>query len=266
MKLSLKGHNEAKITIEGVVRRKAWLVPYVEKKQEGTMYTGIFNKIREEGQAIKAQSQSVGASFESFERLFGNLKEIKKVMGSMKEMSGQADGDNPEVNKILQDMGFVSVISRDEAGKDYFRQLARDLFQVCQGSLFKNYGGMVALLDLFYFYNKKRQLNLLSPEEVLKACELFQSLGLQARLVRYPNNIILVESTTFDAPTDFEENYAKFFAEQAVGYSAEEIARRKGLPVAIVDIKLRNACRAGRLAVSDRIEGIKYYKNLLLAI
>ena len=28
----------------------------------------------------------------------------------------------------------------------------------------------IVLLDLFYFYNKKRQLNLLSPEEVLKAC------------------------------------------------------------------------------------------------
>lgn len=59
------------------------------------MYTGIFNKIREENQAIKAQSQSVGASFESFDKLFGNLKEIKKVMGSMKDMSGQTDGDNP---------------------------------------------------------------------------------------------------------------------------------------------------------------------------
>jgi hypothetical protein len=51
---------------------------------------------------------------------------------------------------------------------------------------------MVALLDLFYFYNKKRQLNLLSPEEVLKACELFETLGLKAKIVRYPNNIVLV--------------------------------------------------------------------------
>jgi ESCRT-II complex subunit VPS36 len=185
--------------------------------------------------------------------LFGNLREIKKVMNNMKESSGQTDGDNPEVHKILKDMGFVSVISRDEAGKDYERQLARDLFQVCQGSLFKNYGGVVALLDLFYFYNKKRQLNLLSPEEVVRACELFPSLGLQAKLVRYPNNIILVESTTFDPVVDFEENYAKFFSDFKTGYSAEEIARRKGLPVAIVDIKLRNACRTGKLAVSDRI-------------
>lgn len=36
--------------------------------------------------------------------------------------------------------------------------------------------------------------------------------------------------------------------------------------MAIVDIKLRNACKIGKLAVSDRIEGIKYYKNLFLSI
>jgi len=31
----------------------------------------------------------------------------------MKTSSGQSDGDNPEVNKILKDMGFVSVIDKD---------------------------------------------------------------------------------------------------------------------------------------------------------
>jgi hypothetical protein len=61
-------------------------------------------------------------------------------------------------------MGFVSVISKDEAGKNFYRQLAEDLFQICQNHLFKNFGGMVALLDLYYFYNKKRQMNLLAPE------------------------------------------------------------------------------------------------------
>lgn len=76
------------------------------------------------------------------------------------------------------------------------------------------------MLDLFYFYNKKRQLNLLSPEEVVRACELFPSLGLQAKLVRYPNNIILIESTTFDPAVDFEENYAKFFTDYKTGYTA----------------------------------------------
>jgi hypothetical protein len=60
-------------------------------------------------------------------------------------------------------MGFVSVIEKEETGKDFYRQLAKDLYNVCEQSLFKNFGGVVALLDLYYFYNKKRQLNLLSP-------------------------------------------------------------------------------------------------------
>ena len=54
----------------------------------------------------------------------------------------------------------------------------------------------------------------------MNACELFPSLGLQAKLVRYPNNIILIESTTFDSAVDFEENYAKFFTDYKTGYSA----------------------------------------------
>ena len=184
----------------------------------------------------------------------------------MKTSTGQSDGDNPEVNKILKDMGFVSVIEKDEAGKDFHRQLAKDLYNVCETTLFKNFGGMVALLDLYYFYNKKRQLNLLAPEEMLKACQLFQQLGLNARIQNYPNNIILIESTTFDNNADYEKNYAKYFQDYHTGLTADEIARKKGLPVAIVEIKLRQACKLGKLAVADRIEGIKYYKNMLLSI
>jgi hypothetical protein len=101
---------------------------------------------------------------------------------------------------------------------------------------------------------------------MLKACELFPKMGLNAKLVHYPNNIILVESTTFDPQADFDNNYAKYFQDYATGSTADEIARRKGLPVAIVEIKLRQACKSGRLAVSDRIEGIKYYKNLFLTV
>lgn len=83
--------------------------------------------------------------------------------------------------------------------------------------------------------------------------------------MRYPNNIIMVESTSLDEKKDYEENYAKFFKDYSEGVSADEVARRKGLPVSIVEIKLKKACRKGRLAVANRIEGTKYYKNLLMA-
>lgn len=84
-------------------------------------------------------------------------------MKDMKANTGESDGDNSEVNQILKDIGFVSVISKDEAGSSYFQQLARDLYQICESTLFKKFGGIVSLLDLFYFYNMKRQMALVSP-------------------------------------------------------------------------------------------------------
>jgi ESCRT-II complex subunit VPS36 len=120
-------------------------------------------------------------------------------MGSMKSSTGELDGDSTEVNKILKDIGFVNVVSKDEAGRDFIKHLANDLFQICQNTLFGNFGGMVPLLDLFYFYNKKRQMELVSPDELYQACQQFQNFGYKAKLVEYPNNIKMVESTSFDA-------------------------------------------------------------------
>jgi ESCRT-II complex subunit VPS36 len=114
-------------------------------------------------------------------------------MGSMKASTGHSNGEDSDVNKILKDIGFVSVVTKDEAGSNYIRHLASDLYNICSGTLFKTFGGMVPLLDLFYFYNKKRQIELVSPEELLEACMMFQKLGFKARLVNYPNNIKMIE-------------------------------------------------------------------------
>ena len=115
----------------------------------------------------------MGSSFTSFDTLFANLREIKDVMKDMRHTTGESDGENAEVGEILKDIGFVSVISKDEAGRDYYRHLAQDFYNICQNTLFKKYGGIVPILDLFYFYNKKRQMQLISPDELLTACKQF---------------------------------------------------------------------------------------------
>ena len=80
----------------------------------------------------------------------------------------------------------------------------------------------------------------------------------------YPNNIKVIESTSFNAEEDFARNFSEYFQDYSVGWSAESIARKKGLPLAIVEIKLRKAARRGVLAIDNRIEGLKYFKNMIL--
>ena len=266
VKIRQKNLKELEVTINGMVNKKAWNLKQEARQQNSGMYSGMMNKIGVERAKISENESAVSSSFSSFDSLFGNLRDLKQIMGEMKSSTTHSDGQNPDVNKILKDIGFVSVISKDEAGRDYYRQLAGDLYQICQSSLFKTYGGMVSLLDVFYFYNKKRQMQLISPEELLKACEQFEKFGCNAKLVSYPNNIRMIESTFFDPEKDFNEHFKRYFSEFKQGYTAEQVARKRGLPLVIVDIKLKKAVRKGWLAIDDRIQGVKYYKNLIVTI
>lgn len=124
---------------------------------------------------------------------------------------------------------------------------------------------MVPLLDLYYLYNKKRQTCLISPEELIKACQQFEKMGLGARIVEYPNNVKMIESTTFDPVSDFEKNFMKYFA-QCTPVKPDDISRKRNIPVVIVQIKFDQALKRGRIVKDDRIEGVRYFENLILSM
>jgi hypothetical protein len=46
----------------------------------------------------------------------------------MKGLSKEELGDNSEITQILKNIGFVSSMSKQEAGRDYIKMLTKDLF------------------------------------------------------------------------------------------------------------------------------------------
>lgn len=69
------------------------------------------------------------------------------------------------MDKILQDIGYFSIITKDTSGINYFDELARQIYQVCL-DLFPRFGGIISLLDIYYFMNKKRTTCLLNAGEI----------------------------------------------------------------------------------------------------
>ncbi len=78
-------------------------------------------------------------------------------------------------------------------------------------------------------------------------------MGYKAKLVSYPNNIKMIEQTSFDQEKDFETHFSQYFKDFTMGYTAQQIARKKGIPLSIIEIKLKNAAKRGKLAIDDRI-------------
>ena len=52
-------------------------------------------------------------------------------------------------------MGCFQIISKDEAGDEYYQKLSKQLYDACV-AIFPTMGGIVPLIDLFYIVNRKQ--------------------------------------------------------------------------------------------------------------
>ncbi len=190
VKFNLDDLKGCKLHLQSMLKQKAWLNSSKKQDKPVGLYSGAFNKVQEDKKRIGEQTKQVEQSMQSIDSLFVNIREIKKIMGNMKAEGTNAEEEDSQVGKILGEIGFVSAL--DKGDSQFTKKLASDLYNICENVLFKQFGGMVPLLDLFYFYNIKLKLSLVSPQELLKACSKFQKLGFNAKLVEYPSNIKMI--------------------------------------------------------------------------
>jgi ESCRT-II complex subunit VPS36 len=64
---------------------------------------------------------------------------------------------------------------RDLAGKNYYVELAREVEKFTFNVLDK-FGGVLALVDLYCLYNRARGTDLISPEDLMIACQKLSDL------------------------------------------------------------------------------------------
>ena len=162
-------------------------------------------------------------------------------------------------------LGISDPVTRDThgSGQSYFRQLAKEVYQILEKPLQDN-GGMMTLTDAFCRVNRARGMALLSPEDLLNACKTFDNLPI--RLHTFEKTQVTVLQLT-SAQVGSEETLAK--TEGAVsqsdeGITAEEFARALGLALVIAKERLLAAESAGRICRDDTVEGLRFFPNLLL--
>nr|CAI5833942.1 unnamed protein product [Callosobruchus analis] len=60
-------------------------------------------------------------------------------------------------------------------------------------------GGMMALTDVFCRVNRARSLELLSPEDILNACKLMESLSLPMKLYQFSSGVKVLQLSSLDS-------------------------------------------------------------------
>ncbi|KAF3840784.1 hypothetical protein F7725_006646 [Dissostichus mawsoni] len=121
-------------------------------------------------------------------------------------------------------------------------------------------GGMMALTEVYCLVNRARGMELLSPEDLVNACKMFESLKLPLRLRVFDSGVMVVQLQSHSE----EEMIASALdnVTDKGSLTAEEFAKLLGLSVLLSKERLLLAEKVGHLCRDDSVEGLRFYPNL----
>lgn len=168
-----------------------------------------------------------------------------------------------EMESIMQSIGIVSPVTRLSAGRLFHEQLARQIADLMHDqSRLQRLGGMITLTDLYCIYNKARGTELVSPNDLLGACEKLRDLQVGISLRKFSSGVKVLELDGFD-DVQFWKNLSNF-VESKNGASAGLISVHFGLSLIITKEKLLIAEQRGLLCRDESVRGLHFYVNKFL--
>ncbi|CAI2163835.1 10832_t:CDS:10 [Funneliformis geosporum] len=206
---------------------------------------GISGIMRNAEENKKEQDEYLNQAFKDLE----SLKTITEKMES-------AESEEVSTFKTnLFKLGISNPVTKDEAGSIYHKELARELAEFLENTLDKD-NGMMSLTDIYCIFNRARGVALISPNDLYKACSLFERLNLPLRLRKYESGLLVVHD---DQIAQRILEYIKLRG----SLSGIELASIEQKSVVLVNEQLQMVEAKGLICRDESIEGIRYYDNLI---
>ncbi|KAK5644227.1 hypothetical protein RI129_008072 [Pyrocoelia pectoralis] len=230
--------------------------------------TGIAGIERSIQEKQKQTDESISLAFKDLNKLMTMAKDMvllsQNISTKIREKQGDITEDETVRFKLyLLSLGIDDPVTRDAYKSDnqYYRSLAKQVVDILITPITEA-GGIMALTDVFCRVNRARGLELLSPEDLLNACRLMESLDLPLKLYRFDSGVIILQLVSMS-----EESIAESTAEmlnEKGSLSSEELARLLGISVLLAKERLLTTERCGKSCRDDSTEGLRFYPNLLL--
>uniref|UniRef100_A0A8C5A9T8 Vacuolar protein-sorting-associated protein 36 n=1 Tax=Gadus morhua TaxID=8049 RepID=A0A8C5A9T8_GADMO len=203
-------------------------------------------------------SESLVVSFKAKEM----VELSRSIANKIKDKHGDITEDETiRFKSYLLSMGIANPVTREThgSGTNYHMQLAKQLGDMLLAPL-EERGGMMALTEVYCLVNRARGMELLSPEDLVNACKMFESMQLPLRLRVFDSGVMVVQLQSHSE----EEMIASALdnVTDKGSLTSEEFAKLLGLSVLLSKERLLLAEKMGHLCRDDSVEGLRFYPNL----
>uniref|UniRef100_A0A915CK01 Vacuolar protein-sorting-associated protein 36 n=1 Tax=Parascaris univalens TaxID=6257 RepID=A0A915CK01_PARUN len=212
--------------------------------------------------------ESISQAFEDMSHLMEYAREMVALSKSITEKLRSRKGEITEDETIrfksyLLSLGVSDPVTKSTfgSGAKYYEKLAEELSSILCGPL-KECGGMMALPDVYCRVNRARGMELLSPEDLLNACQALEHLTLPISLHRFESGVMVVQLKEMAIDTTVDSTAEMVTAMGSC--TASDLGKCLGITVILARERLLAAEEQAKLCRDDTIEGLKFFPNRFL--
>ena len=232
----------------------------------GRAGAGVMGLVRREERARESAGQDLTEAFRDLgslmEKAAGMMELARRLEGVASGAAGASAGEQQEARELLLSLGAVCPVTKESAGALFHQQLARQLADFLERPLADS-RGLLPLTDVYCLYNRARGSELVSPGDLLTACELFETLGLPLRLRRLQGSGALCVEAAGGGEVEacgLVVALARDAGPRA-GVGAAQVAQALGVSLGLAAVYLELAEERLLLCRDDGPEGLRFAPN-----
>lgn len=235
---------------------------------------GVAGILRKEQEIWESTDKSLQDAFQDLNALMSKAKEMvmlaekmrMKLLSSSNTHAGSNDedmGTKEEMQDWLLSVGIVSPVTKESAGALYHQQLSRQLADFIRVPLDRA-GGMINLIDAYCLFNRARGTELISPDDLMRACSLWEKFDVPVMLRKFDSGVLVIQNKSYSDNEVFAR--IKSLATKAealqVGISASDAAMTLGVAPAMAKEHLLAAEGKGLLCRDVSPDGFRFFINI----
>eukprot|EP00871_Galdieria_phlegrea_P003445 jgi/Galph1/4100/GphlegSOOS_G2753.1 len=229
---------------------------------------GVAGFIRSRKEEMQYREGQLNSAFQDLDSLMLKAKELvrlaEKYEGALLESNvGEEKAEVIEFRNIAASLGVDNPVKRARLGgkgDDFHRKLAMELYRTIEQPLRQN-GGILNLIDVYCWIIRARTTTqLISPEDLLAACEMFDQLNIPIHLERFESGVIIVVAGFMK-----DDEVCQVILENVQerrSLSAVEYASMVNIPVLRAISQLELCEQKGMLCRDESHEEIRFFPNL----
>ncbi len=205
--------------------------------------------------------KSLKEAFSDLASLMDKAKEMVELAEKFGEKVKKLESSNEETAEfqdLLINLGISSPVSKQTAGALFHQQLARQLSDFLTKPLQQN-GGILTLTDAYCMYNRARGTDLISPEDMYRACSLFESLHLNMTLKTFASKVIVIQSTSVGDAEIVKRVGELVTSKRTEGVTPVDVATAFNVSVVLAKEQLLLAEERQVLCRDESMEGLRFF-------